>query len=449
VNTVRIVIDTDAGVDDAQAIMMALSHPGVTVEAVTTLTGNVHVNWVVPNVSIVLDVMGADVPIYRGADQPLLPGRWHPETTIHGEDGLGNYKNRPQNNTRPPKSAPAAVTLVRLANEMPGELTLVALGPLTNIALACKLDPTFPQKIKQFVFMGGTISAVGNTHNVSAEFNIYCDPEAALITLDAFPRSMMVSWETTLKHTFSWNDYDGLADGTLYPLCANRFPAGEYRVAAKAIRFDRGRLVVGAGGMLVSRKQDGSESLHFEAKRGKLAWHDTVLIDVHPARDGQTVVGTGLDNSLGVLTALAAAAALRDIENVMRERERRCIFVFTDQEEGPPDAYFGQGAARLMHTLPPPTYGCVIVDTQTAGPGEDPQLGQGACHGTASRWGQGSIVPPNYHALAVDLAEEYVAPRHRPDEQRVYFAQRRRILEPVGAHPGVDRSAVRRSAYRL
>lgn len=195
-----------------------------------------------------------------------------------------------------------------------------------------------------------------------------------------------------------------LADSTLYPICANRFPPGEYRVSAKAVRFERGRLVVSAEGMLVSRKQDDTESVHFESKRGKLDWHDTVMIHVHPARDGQNVVGTGLDNSLGVLTTLLTVAALRDIEGIMRERERRCVFVFTDQEEGPQTALFGQGAARLMHTLPPPTYGCVVVTAHAAGPDLEPQLGQGACHGTASRWGQGSIVPPNYCTLAVDLA---------------------------------------------
>ena len=92
----RIVIDTDAGVDDAQAIMMALTYPGVTVKAITTLTGNVHVDWVVKNVFAILDVMRADIPVYRGADQPLLPGRWQPETNIHGEDGLGNYASRPR-----------------------------------------------------------------------------------------------------------------------------------------------------------------------------------------------------------------------------------------------------------------------------------------------------------------------------------------------------------------
>lgn len=237
-----------------------------------------------------------------------------------------------------------------------------------------------------------------------------------------------------------------LDEGTLYPLCANRFPAGEYRVPAKAVRFERGRLVVSADGMLVSSKQDSTESLRFELKRGKLAWHDTVMIDVHPARDGEKVVGTGLDNTLGVLTALLTAAALRGVESVMRERERRCAIVFTDQEEGPPDAYFGQGAARLMHTLPPPTYGCIVVDTQTVGPGLEPQLGQGACHGTASRWGKGSIVPPNYHALAVDLAEALNAQRpgtvqlnhgyiSRSDD--VFLSQWARILALIGP-PATD-----------
>jgi purine nucleosidase len=216
---VRLIIDTDAGVDDAQAIMMALTYPDVSIEAITTLTGNTHVDWVVRNVFTVLDIMGADVPVYRGTDQPILPGRWQAEKLIHGEDGLGNYKNRPPN-SRQVRNAPAAVALARLANEFPGELTLVALGPLTNVALACKLDPAFPQKIKQFVFMGGTISAIGNTSNVTAEFNIYCDPEAALMALETFPRSTMLSWETTLKYTFPWKEYDALA---ALPTRAGRF----------------------------------------------------------------------------------------------------------------------------------------------------------------------------------------------------------------------------------
>jgi putative aminopeptidase FrvX len=202
-----------------------------------------------------------------------------------------------------------------------------------------------------------------------------------------------------------------LAKGELFPLCSNRFPEGDYRVPAKAVRFERGRLVVRAEGILVSRKAGGDESLYFEAKHGQLAWQDTILMDVHPVLNGDTVIGSGLDNSLGVAMALLTAASLRGVENILRERERRCLFVFTDQEEGPPEAFFGHGAARLMHAQQPPTYGCVIVDAQTAGPGLVPQLGGGTSHSASSRWGHGSIVPPNYYALAVDLAEALNATR--------------------------------------
>jgi hypothetical protein len=192
--------------------------------------------------------------------------------------------------------------------------------------------------------------------------------------------------------------------GILFPICANRFPAGEYRIPAKAVRFEKGRLVVGAAGMVASDKGADRELIRFETRRGELAWHDTVLIDVNPARDGDTVVGTGLDNSLGVLTVLLVAAALHGVEDAMRERERRCLIVFTDQEEGPPDGFFGHGAARLAYELDAPTYGCVIVDAHNAGMEHGVQLGQGMSHGLASNWGRGSIVPPNYMALATDLA---------------------------------------------
>jgi purine nucleosidase len=100
--------------------------------------------------------------------------------------------------------------LLRKANEYPGELTLVALGPLTNLALAICLDPSFPSKIKRFIFMGGTIAAHGNSPSVTAEWNIYCDPEAAHIVLQAFPEATMLSWETTLQHALTWEQCDEL-----------------------------------------------------------------------------------------------------------------------------------------------------------------------------------------------------------------------------------------------
>ncbi|MBN1201869.1 MAG: nucleoside hydrolase [Anaerolineae bacterium] len=216
----QLIIDTDVGVDDAQAIMLALTHPGLTVEAITAVSGNTTLDNVVRNIFTVLDVMqAADIPVYRGAECPLLPDLWERDPNVHGGDGLGDLPDRPPTH-REVEAEPAAVALVRLANESPGELTLIALGPLTNIALACRLDPDFPQKIKQFVFMGGTISAFGNTRIVTAEFNVHCDPEAAYIVLDAFPQSVMLSWETTMQHAFPWEQYDALA---AIPTAAGRF----------------------------------------------------------------------------------------------------------------------------------------------------------------------------------------------------------------------------------
>ena len=191
----RIIIDTDAGIDDAVALMLALRYPGAQVEAVTTVCGNCSLEKVNRNVFTVLDAMGSDAPVYAGAAQPLVAA-WSAEP-VHGEDGLGDYHERPPT-TRRLEAEHAALALIRLADAYPGELTLVALAPLTNIALATRLDPAFPSKIKAFVFMGGTIRAQGNTDNIAAEWNIYCDPEAAHIVLESFAQARMVSWETTL-----------------------------------------------------------------------------------------------------------------------------------------------------------------------------------------------------------------------------------------------------------
>lgn len=192
--------------------------------------------------------------------------------------------------------------------------------------------------------------------------------------------------------------------GDLVPICANRFPEGEERAGARALRFVDGRLVTAARGVLVSRRVDGHDTLTFEVAEGMLAWQDTVVLDAEPQRgaDG-SVTGTGLDNALGVLTALLAAAALARVEDALRERNAHLLIVFSDQEEGPPDAFFGHGAARLTHTLPPPR-GVVVVDAHGAAPEGVPRLGAGVSHGTIAGWGRGSIVPPNFHALALDLA---------------------------------------------
>lgn len=202
----RLVIDTDPGVDDAHAIMMALAHPEATVEALTIVGGNVSLERTVANACTVLDVMGAEVPVYRGCAGPLvLPAE--DASHVHGMDGLGDASFPPSQ--RAVETEHAALALVRLANESPGELSLVAIGPLTNVALALKLDPQLPEKYRELIVMGGAIRAMGNTPNPSAEFNVYTDPEAAMIVFSTWPDVALVSWETTVAHGFEKEIVDG------------------------------------------------------------------------------------------------------------------------------------------------------------------------------------------------------------------------------------------------
>lgn len=204
----KLIIDTDAGVDDAQAILMALVHPNTEVVAITMVTGNVPVAAVAKNVPRVLDVCDADVPFFVGADMPLV-APYVDAADVHGGDGLGNAAI--PLSARQAEAEHAVPALIRLINEAPHSYEVVALGPLTNLALAVRLDPTLPDKIKRLVIMGGTIAARGNT-TALAEFNFYADPEAAQIVLDAFgrhePFPELISWETTLAHVLPWDWYE-------------------------------------------------------------------------------------------------------------------------------------------------------------------------------------------------------------------------------------------------
>jgi purine nucleosidase len=195
----RLVIDTDPGVDDALAIMMACAHPEARIEALTTVAGNVSLEQTTANACTVLGVMGQDVPVYAGCGRALL-ARPTGASRVHGEDGLGD-STYPRSK-RKAADEHAVKALVRLAHEAPGELTLVAIGPLTNLALATRLDPALPATYKRLVVMGGSIRGVGNVTPV-AEFNVYADPEAAAIVFDAWPGLTLVSWETTLAHGFT------------------------------------------------------------------------------------------------------------------------------------------------------------------------------------------------------------------------------------------------------
>jgi purine nucleosidase len=165
----RYVIDTDPGVDDAHAIMMACAHPEAQIEAITTVAGNVSLERTTANACTILDVLERDVPVYAGCGRALV-ARTSDASYVHGEDGLGD-SGYPRS-TRRVADEHAVNALQRLAMESPGELTLVAIGPLTNLALATRLDPTLPKKYKRLVVMGGSIRGMGNV-SPTAEFNAY------------------------------------------------------------------------------------------------------------------------------------------------------------------------------------------------------------------------------------------------------------------------------------
>ena len=203
----KMIIDTDAGVDDAIALMMALSHTNTDVKAITAVNGNVGVDKVTANIALILDHFDRDVPFFTGCDRPLSASIQHSDG-IHGADGLGGATAKYPRSIRDVENEHGVLSLIRLANENSGNLTLLALGPLTNIALAVHLDPEFVNNISKLVIMGGAIEARGNASTV-AEFNIFADPEAAAVVFNAgFQNQWLLSWETTLKYPLPWDEFD-------------------------------------------------------------------------------------------------------------------------------------------------------------------------------------------------------------------------------------------------
>jgi purine nucleosidase len=204
----RLVIDTDPGVDDAHALMMVFADPDTEVVALTTVAGNVSLESATRNALIVLDVVSRDVPVYPGCEDALVIPTAR-RAISHGKDGLGDSGYAAS--TRRAQTEHAAMALIRLANEFPGELTLVALGPLSNIALALRLDPTLPQKFKQLVVMGGAVHCHGNSWERSSEFNFYCDPEAAAVVFSCWPMLTLLPWETALSQALLPEQVEELA----------------------------------------------------------------------------------------------------------------------------------------------------------------------------------------------------------------------------------------------
>ncbi len=191
VNMRRFWIDTDTASDDAVAILMALRWPEVCVDGISVVAGNVPVEMGARNARYTVELCGAQTPVYLGAAAPLVRKPYW-AFFFHGPDGMGGM-NYPEAK-RPAESLHAVEALIQAVRAAPGEITLVTLGPLTNIAMALRIAPDLAEKIPMCYVMGGAAATLGNI-TPAAEYNIWVDPEAARAVFHSGMPLLMVGWE--------------------------------------------------------------------------------------------------------------------------------------------------------------------------------------------------------------------------------------------------------------
>lgn len=190
----RIILDCDPGIDDALAIFLALASPEIQFEAITTVNGNVPVEFTTRNALALLELTDrADIPVARGCARPLLNTPVLADE-VHGTNGLGGVI-LPEPHLLPLEKH-ATDVIIETVMAAPGEITLVATGPLTNLAVALQREPRLAQAVREVVLMGGAVRVPGNI-TPCAEFNIFVDPHAAHVVLHAGWPLRMVSLDTT------------------------------------------------------------------------------------------------------------------------------------------------------------------------------------------------------------------------------------------------------------
>ncbi len=194
--TRHFLIDTDTASDDAVALVMAMQYPGVQIEAITVVAGNVPVDQGVQNALYTVELCQQAIPVYRGMPAPLT----RPLETaqfVHGQDGMGDI-GLPLTG-RLPASAHAVQVLIETIRQYAGGITLVTLGPLTNIAVVLRQDPAIAHAVSECIIMGGTGRGHGNVTPV-AEYNFWADPEAARIVFESGMSIKMVGWDISYTH---------------------------------------------------------------------------------------------------------------------------------------------------------------------------------------------------------------------------------------------------------
>jgi pyrimidine-specific ribonucleoside hydrolase len=235
-----LVIDTDPGIDDALAILLALASPEVDLRLVTTVHGNVELAQTTENARRVLHLAGrSDVPVAAGAQASLVHPQPERAGHVHGAAGLGGVQLPPS--PAPLDARPAVVALADLLMTSPEPVTVAAIGPLTNLALLLGVYPEAAARIERLVVMGGSAGRGGNV-TAAAEFNVWADPEAAQAVFSSAVPTVMVGLDVTLPTVLT-------ADGIARFAAAG--PVGATAAAILEKYVDNARTAYGIDGVVV------------------------------------------------------------------------------------------------------------------------------------------------------------------------------------------------------
>jgi len=274
----RVIIDTDPGVDDAFALLLAMRSPELKIEGITAVAGNVPLDLTLPNALRMVEIAGrTDIPVAAGAKGPLVR-RLVTAAYAHGENGLGGAVF-PEPKIKP-VSAPAAEFIRATVRGHPGELTLITVGPLTNVATALKMDSELAGMIRSIVMMGGSLS--GGNITPAAEFNVYVDPEAARIVFQSGIPVTMVGLDVTRKTSLTDEHVRVLESAQ------NAVSQAAAKIARHAIDHNRER------GFLVGPNMHDSLAIAAFLNRSLLKWKE-YYVDVETA--GELTAGETLGYS--------------------------------------------------------------------------------------------------------------------------------------------------------